>query len=227
MSHAVRRNRAGYGIRAQRGAVLVVALLFVMILSMLGVTAMQSTASEERMSGNSRDWNNALQAAEAALRDAWYDISNVCAPTVTGCNLRNPAISGATGFGSGGAAGTCTSGGLCMPSGSHPKYTLLNIGNWSSSGAGAVYPVTYGTYTLGGSDTSFATTIASLGSGMAAQAQQVVSQPPQYIIEALCTPDSTTSIGGVGCPKYYYRITSRGFGGSANTQVTLQMIVRQ
>jgi Tfp pilus assembly protein PilX len=62
---------------------------------------------------------------------------------------------------------------------------------------------------------------------MAAQAQQVVSQRPQYVIEALCTPDSTTSIGGIGCPKYYYRITSRGFGGSANTQVTLQMIVRQ
>ena len=49
---------------------------------------------------------------------------------------------------------------------------------------------------------------------------------PQYVIEALCTPDSSSSLGGVGCPKYYYRITARGYGGNSNTQITLQMVVR-
>lgn len=211
----------------QRGAVLVVALLFVMIISMLGVSSMQSTASEERMSGNSRDWNNAMQAAEAALRDGWYDIKGECAPGATACNLRNPAINGSTGFGDGtGAAGKCSGTGLCVPNGTYPRYTLLDISNWSSSGTGAVSPVTYGNYTLGTGDTSFATTAASLGSGLASQAQQIVSQMPQYVLEAMCVPDSTTSLGGIGCPKYYYRITSRGYGGNANTQVTLQMVVR-
>lgn len=217
------------GAARQRGAVLVVALLFLMIISMLGVSAMQSTSSEERMSGNTRDWNNALQAAEAALRDAWIDIGGFCAPGVaaTACAKRNPAISGSTGFGNGGNAGTCSTTGLCMPNGVHPNYPLLNISNWSATGTGAVYPVTYGTYTLGGSDTTFATTAASLGAGMASQAQQVVSQPPQYIIEALCTPDSNTGLSrGPGCSSYYYRVTARGYGGNSNTQVTLQMVMR-
>ena len=189
----------------QSGAVLVVALLFLMIITMLGVTTMQSTTSEERMGGNTRDWNNALQAAEGALRDAWYDVNGICAPGATSCVPRSPVITGATGFGNATVtAGTCSTTGLCMPSGTYPNYTLLDITTWS-----AVNPVTFGAYTMAGSDTKFP------------QAQQ-----PQYVVEALCTPDATASLGGAGCPKYYYRITARGFGGNANTQVTLQMVAR-
>ena len=196
----------------QSGAVLVVALLFLLIITMLGVTSMQSTTAEERMSGNARDQNNALQAAEAALRDAWYDLNGVCSPGATSCVLRASAISGATGFGNGTAtaAGTCSTDGLCLPNGTHPKYTLLDISNWSAAGAGAVSPISLGTYTMAAADTKF----------------PQVSQQPQYVVEALCTPDSSSSLGGVGCPKYYYRITARGYGGNSNTQVTLQMVVR-
>ena len=55
---------------AQRGAVLVIALLFLTILTILGVTAMTTTTYEERLAGNARDSGTAFQAAEAALRDA-------------------------------------------------------------------------------------------------------------------------------------------------------------
>jgi type IV pilus assembly protein PilX len=196
----------------QKGAVLVVALLFLMIITMLGVASLQSTSSEERMAGNSRDSNNALTAAEAALRDAWYDINGSCAPGAASCTKRNPAISGATNFGDGTAtAGKCSTAGLCLPAGSYPNYSLLNITNWSASGAGAVYPVTFGTYTMAGTT--------------AERIPQVAVQP-QYVIEALCTPSSGASIGGAGCPQYFYRITARGYGGNSNTQVTLQMTVR-
>jgi type IV pilus assembly protein PilX len=196
----------------QHGAVLVVALLFLMIITMLGVASLQSTSSEERMAGNSRDSNNALTAAEAALRDAWYDINGSCAPGSSSCTKRTPAISGASNFGDGtGTAGKCSTAGLCLPTGSYPNYPLLNITNWSASGSGAVYPVTFGTYTMSGSS--------------AEKIPQVAIQP-QYIIEALCTPSSGASIGGAGCPQYFYRITARGFGGNSNTQVTLQMTVR-
>jgi type IV pilus assembly protein PilX len=53
----------------QRGAVLVVALLMLLVMTVLGVTAMQMSRMEERMAGNSRDINLAFQGAEAGLRD--------------------------------------------------------------------------------------------------------------------------------------------------------------
>jgi len=39
-------------------------------MTLIGVTAMQTTTLEEKMAGNTRDRNLALQAAESALRDA-------------------------------------------------------------------------------------------------------------------------------------------------------------
>jgi type IV pilus assembly protein PilX len=71
----LRLSRNGIAGR-QRGAALVVALLFLVILAMLGVSAMTSTTLEERMAGNARDQNIAIQAAEAALRDAERDLTN-------------------------------------------------------------------------------------------------------------------------------------------------------
>ena len=195
----------------QSGAVLVVALLFLLIITMLGVASMQSTTSEERMSGNARDFNNALQAAEGALRDAWFDLNGNCEPGAGACAPRTPSVVGATNFGDGtSTAGSCSTTGLCLPLGAYPNYPPLPITNWSAAGAGAVYPVTFGAYTLAAGDTRFAQ----------------AAQQPQYIVEALCTPDSTSSLGGAGCPKYYYRITARGYGGNVSTQVTLQMVVR-
>lgn len=54
----------------QQGAVLIVALIFTAILTVLGVGGMRSATLQERMAGNSRDINVAFQAAEAALREA-------------------------------------------------------------------------------------------------------------------------------------------------------------
>jgi type IV pilus assembly protein PilX len=54
----------------ERGAVLVISLLMLLVMTVLGLTAMQMTRMEERMAGNSRDVNVAFQGAEAGLRDA-------------------------------------------------------------------------------------------------------------------------------------------------------------
>lgn len=53
----------------QRGAVLLISLLLLLIMTLIGVTAMSTTSLEEKMAGNMRDRNVALQAAEAALED--------------------------------------------------------------------------------------------------------------------------------------------------------------
>ncbi|KDE39704.1 Type IV fimbrial biogenesis protein PilX [Nitrincola lacisaponensis] len=52
----------------QAGSALIVSLLFLLILTILGVAGIQTTSMQERMSGNMRDRNMAFQAAEAALR---------------------------------------------------------------------------------------------------------------------------------------------------------------
>tara|TARA_R110001583_G_scaffold113023_4_gene263367 strand:+ start:1032 stop:1580 length:549 start_codon:yes stop_codon:yes gene_type:complete len=52
----------------QRGAVLIVCLIFMLILGVICASALQSTTLQERMAGNTRDNNSAFQAAEAALR---------------------------------------------------------------------------------------------------------------------------------------------------------------
>ncbi len=59
----------------QRGAILVFCLVFLAVLTTLGVTGMESTILEERMSGNMRDYSLAFQAAESALKngEAWLE----------------------------------------------------------------------------------------------------------------------------------------------------------
>lgn len=61
--------------RRQQGAILVFTLVFLAVLTMMGVAGMESTILEERMSGNMRDYSMAFQAAESALTEAeaWLD----------------------------------------------------------------------------------------------------------------------------------------------------------
>jgi len=56
------------GNRCQRGAVLVVGLVFLTLMTLIGVTAYSVATQEERMAGNARDRLRALEAAELALR---------------------------------------------------------------------------------------------------------------------------------------------------------------
>ncbi|MEP7312677.1 MAG: PilX N-terminal domain-containing pilus assembly protein [Pseudomonadota bacterium] len=62
--------------RNQRGAILVTSLLLLLVLTVLGVAMMKMTNMQERMAGNTRDLNLALQGAEAALRQGETMIGN-------------------------------------------------------------------------------------------------------------------------------------------------------
>ena len=55
-------------LRSQRGAVLIVALVLLLVLTILGTAGIQDTTMEERMAGNYRDHSAAMAAAETALR---------------------------------------------------------------------------------------------------------------------------------------------------------------
>ena len=68
----------------QHGTVLVIGLILLLLMTLIGVTAIQTTSLDERMAGNARDRNLAFQAAEAALRGAENDVkSNSTADLLT------------------------------------------------------------------------------------------------------------------------------------------------
>jgi type IV pilus assembly protein PilX len=68
----------------QRGSTLGVSLIFLVLLTLLGLTAMQDTGLQERMAGNARDKDIALQAGEAALRDAETYLQTPILPAFNG-----------------------------------------------------------------------------------------------------------------------------------------------
>ena len=60
----------------QKGVVLILGMLMLIILTLIGLTGMQMTTFEEKMSGNLKDKNTAFHAAEAALMAAETNIAN-------------------------------------------------------------------------------------------------------------------------------------------------------
>jgi type IV pilus assembly protein PilX len=70
----------------QRGAALIVAMVMLLVMTLLGVTAIRSTTLQERMAGNLRDSNLAFQAAERALREGEEFLRSPTLPPFTGAN---------------------------------------------------------------------------------------------------------------------------------------------
>jgi type IV pilus assembly protein PilX len=75
--------------RAQRGAALIMVLVFLLLLTMLGVTASNTATLEERMAGNVKDQNLSFQSAETALAfaESWV-ASTTSAADLTVDNTR-------------------------------------------------------------------------------------------------------------------------------------------
>lgn len=62
---------------SQQGVVLFLSLVLLLVLTIISISAVQTTSLEERMSRNARDSVLAFQAAESALRDAERFIETV------------------------------------------------------------------------------------------------------------------------------------------------------
>lgn len=56
--------------KKQDGVVLIISLIMLVLLTIIGITAMQVSNLEEKMAGNSKEYNSAFQAAETTLRSA-------------------------------------------------------------------------------------------------------------------------------------------------------------
>src|SRR5690606_8312266 len=65
----------------QQGVSLLVVLILLIVMSVLGIAVLRSSAMQERMSANMRDRSLAFQAAETALRYAQDEVLNKAAAT--------------------------------------------------------------------------------------------------------------------------------------------------
>lgn len=187
----------------QRGIVLVMTIMFLVALTVIVISLMRTTIIEERMVANSRDWQNAFQAGEAALRDAEREI-------ITG-----KRISGQTGFVTG-----CSSEGLCLPNtcastnDCSPIWIALasTDTSWKNgSASSATKSLAYGAKTS-------ATSLPGLGA------------QPRYIVEALSVPvtggSTKVAPSGGSANKTLYRVTAVGFGVNTSSRVMLQAMIK-
>lgn len=70
---------------AQCGTALVMTLVFLVLLTIIGITAINTSTLEEKMASNTKDQNLSFQAAETALRaaEAWVESTTVAADLTT------------------------------------------------------------------------------------------------------------------------------------------------
>ena len=70
----------------ERGAALAVSLIFLLLMTIAAVAAVQSSSSQERMAANVKFKNDSFQAAEAGLREAEVDLFDNFASFATACS---------------------------------------------------------------------------------------------------------------------------------------------
>ena len=164
-----------------------------------------------------RDHTIALQAAEAALRDAELDIRTSLGPSpfTIGTAARNiaPNAPGVVNFScSCGRDLAATQQGLCLPLSPATACTANpweTQANWSGTGSVPLHTFTHDANTT---DLPLVSTYAN-GS----------SQLPRYLIEILPNTDSGLCSAKIGttCPSNRYRLTARGWGPNG-TYATVQ-----
>lgn len=202
--------------RNEDGFVLATALIFLVALTILGVSALGVNSLEEKMFGYSRDRQLAFQAADAALRDGGRYL------------LDSGEISGATGF----VAGCAGSGLYQVRTTGQPIWAALEFdttckddawaGKSSAVNAANGKSLKYGTLTGVGEFV-----LPPIEDG--GTARSVASQP-RFIIEVISIANQGTGsrkIGfGAASPMFVYRVTAIGFGQRLNSRVMLQAVYR-
>lgn len=192
----------------QTGSALVIGLIILLLMFILGTAGMRTTILEEKMAGNSRDLNNAFQAAELGLQDGEQDLSNKDPITYrkvrpndykkihfsTNCiNTSVPSLNG-----------------LCLPADTNPpKWIATNPSDSSSSPWDVTSsPLPYREY---GQYTSLNTAIGA-SSITPPPDLASVSRQPRYILEYLYEIGSLV-VGRAPAPvTIYYRVTTQGYG---------------
>ena len=65
------------GNERERGMALIMSLVILMILTLLGITAMSTSSLEEKMSGNTQEGTRAFEVAESGLQNTLSDATQI------------------------------------------------------------------------------------------------------------------------------------------------------
>jgi type IV pilus assembly protein PilX len=130
----------------QRGTALVIALVFLLLMTLLAITAVNTSSLEEKMAGNLKDQHFAFQAAEAALREGEaylavnspvFDASctnGFCLPAASSAPLWDNFVSWGTSSTTTRAYGTGTTAGSYVSTtnvAAEPRYMIEDLGGGS------------------------------------------------------------------------------------------------
>lgn len=182
---------------SQSGAVLIVGLVVLLVITLVGISGLRTSAIQERMAGNLHQNSRALQSAEAALQAGLAYVEEQSSPPVPDGSGSHPIWRGCRVRRANQAADSC-----------RPLDEVLS--NWQ----GELSAVDAGV--------SYEAIASELGD--AGRLPGVVAQPRLFIEERYFPPlDVEQAAQGAGI--YYYTVTAVGFGGSESARVIVQSTV--
>ena len=190
---------------SQRGVSLVMVTLLAALVGLIAVSQVSSLTGLFRTARDERDLTLARQAAEAALRDAEADVacmqwqSGTLQPVIMPTTPNNHCVS---------VAPHCSQ---MMPTADAPGIRLLG-----ANPAAAPVAVDWGVTScaVGGC-------AVELGAKTGAPEFAGVVRKPRYHVDVF-----DISVSGTGDPVPLFRITARGYGGTADTVSELQEVYR-
>lgn len=188
-------------ISKERGVVLVISLVFLALMTIVGVTAMQGTVQEEKMSNNASQRSKAFQNAEASLRAGENYLTGATLAAFNGLTtpgLIQPVAVGECDIVTYWSEGYCWNGNISVDC----TTSLTTIGSTS----------------------------CSIDSQEYASTDTTIAEQPRYVIEELPSSMATTGSSVAFKPLKdigYYRVTARGVGGVSDTVVILQSTFRR
>ena len=191
---------------ARRGFAMVAALLILLAVSILGLSAANITLTGQKATQSDRDRQVALEAAEAALLDAEYEISGAGGSGKGRAALFLPEHAGSFVDGCGTGEGNPALG-LCLYSPDKSAAAWLNV-NLLDTAPSTTRSVPYGRFTGHSLQT---------GEGL------LPRKLPRYIIEQVKIQSSGGTSEALE-PDQLYRITAIGFGMQESTFVVLQSL---
>lgn len=198
----------------QRGAALITSLIFLSVLTILGMSTLGTALLESRMAGNARDRNLAFQAAEIGLRDAELYIRD--SGRITGNILVEIGADAQKNWGGTCNYGFCQNGSTWAGNGTNwittPVWDVP--GNWTKAIQYHLEGQAADEKVVGHADT--AQLIVNAAYNPPTAGLPLVSRQPEYLIESFSPKPLDTH--------YYYRITVRGYGMRPGTRVMLQEV---
>ena len=188
-------RRASIPANRQDGFILVTSLVFLVIITLLAVSAINSSTLQERMAANQREKSRALNAADSALR---YVETLLASNSFRACNpALNPGLTSGTQAGS--SCDANASGLTVIPAssaGTDPTTYYLSDAFWSQTGVS--------TYQLPGDASTSGLNI-------------------QYVVEYVRQQADDLNPGAAGTT-VLFRITARARGRSPGSRAVVQSI---